>query len=192
MRRFTIFFSLVIATHLGLAQAAGDPDRGKQRASVCFGCHGPDGQSLNPEYPNLAGQMELYLIKQISAFRSGERKNPLMTPMAAQLNDQDVLDVAAYFSSQKAIKSGATKKTLAETETRYEGAPSGIDADFVTLPGVDPATALTKEEMEQSKKIFFERCAGCHGVLRKGATGKPLTTDITRKRGTAYLKNFIT
>ncbi|MCB1868551.1 MAG: c-type cytochrome, partial [Gammaproteobacteria bacterium] len=71
-------------------------------------------------------------------------------------------------------------------------APSGIDADFVTLPGVDPAIALTKVEMEQSKKIFFERCAGCHGVLRKGATGKPLTTDITRKRGTAYLKNFIT
>ena len=115
-----------------------------------------------------------------------------MTPMAAQLNDQDVLDVAAFFSAQEVIQAGATKKQLAETETRYEGAPSGIDADFVTAPGVDPEIALTNTEMEQSKKIFFERCAGCHGVLRKGATGKPLTTDITRKRGTAYLKNFIT
>ena len=144
MQRFTIIISLLIATHLGLVHAAGDAERGKQRATVCFGCHGPDGQSLNPEYPNLAGQMELYLIKQITAFRSGERKNPLMTPMAAQLSDQDVLDVTAYFSAQKAIQTGATKKTLAETETRYEGAPSGIDADFVTLPGVDPAIALTK------------------------------------------------
>jgi len=192
MQRFTVVISLVVMTHLSLVQAAGDPERGKQRAALCFGCHGPDGQSLNPEYPNLAGQMELYLIKQLSAFRSGERKNPLMTPMAAQLNDQDVLDVAAFFSAQKVVNTGATKKTLAEVETRYEGAPSGIDADFVALPGMDPATHLTKEEMDKAKKIFFERCAGCHGVLRKGATGKPLTTDITRKRGTAYLENFIT
>ena len=192
MQRFTVVISLVVMTHLSLVQAAGDPERGKQRAALCFGCHGPDGQSLNPEYPNLAGQMELYLIKQLSAFRSGERKNPLMTPMAAQLNDQDVLDVAAFFSAQKVVNTGAAKKTLAEVETRYEGAPSGIDADFVALPGMDPATHLTKEEMDKAKKIFFERCAGCHGVLRKGATGKPLTTDITRKRGTAYLENFIT
>jgi len=192
MQRFTVIISLVVMTHLSLVQAAGDPERGKQRAALCFGCHGPDGQSLNPEYPNLAGQMELYLIKQLSAFRSGERKNPLMTPMAAQLNDQDVLDVAAFFSAQKVVNTGAAKKTLAEVETRYEGAPSGIDADFVALPGMDPATHLTKEEMDKAKKIFFERCAGCHGVLRKGATGKALTTDITRKRGTAYLENFIT
>ena len=192
MQRLGVIVLLIIATHIGLVQAAGDPERGKQRAALCFGCHGPNGQSLNPEYPNLAGQKELYLIKQLTAFRAGERKNPLMTPMAAQLNDQDVLDVAAFFSAQEVIQAGATKKQLAETETRYEGAPSGIDADFVTAPGVDPEIALTNAEMEQSKKIFFERCAGCHGVLRKGATGKPLTTDITRKRGTAYLKNFIT
>ncbi len=192
MQRFTIIIVLMMATHLGLVQAAGDSERGKTRAVICFACHGPTGQSLNPEYPNLAGQMELYLIKQITAFRSGERKNPLMTPMATQLSDQDVLDVAAFFSSQTAVNTGATKKVLAEVETRYEGAPSGIDADFVPSPGIDPANHLTKKEMDRAKTIFFERCAGCHGVLRKGATGKPLTTDITRKRGTAYLKNFIT
>ena len=51
---------------------------------------------------------------------------------------------------------------------------------------------MTTDEFGQGKKIFFERCAGCHGVLRKGATGKPLTTDITRERGTTVLKTFIT
>jgi nitrite reductase (NO-forming)/hydroxylamine reductase len=79
-----------------------------------------------------------------------------------------------------------------ETETRYEGAPSGIDPsdtkDLITSEG----PKMTKAEFETGKKIFFERCAGCHGVLRKGATGKPLTTDITRQRGDAALKAFIT
>jgi nitrite reductase (NO-forming)/hydroxylamine reductase len=83
-------------------------------------------------------------------------------------------------------------KAVSETETAYEGAPSGIDPgaakDLITSDGPKMTTA----EFDQGKKIFFERCAGCHGVLRKGATGKPLTTDITRSRGDAALKAFIT
>jgi nitrite reductase (NO-forming)/hydroxylamine reductase len=75
---------------------------------------------------------------------------------------------------------------------KYEGAPSGISPeqtkDMITSEG----PPLTVEEFDQAKRIFFERCAGCHGVLRKGATGKPLTTDITRERGDVYLKTFIT
>jgi nitrite reductase (NO-forming)/hydroxylamine reductase len=77
-------------------------------------------------------------------------------------------------------------------ELKYEGAPSGISPeqtkDMITSEG----PAMTVEEFDQGKRIFFERCAGCHGVLRKGATGKPLTTDITRERGDVYLKTFIT
>lgn len=57
--------------------------------------------------------------------------------------------------------------------------------------GNKEAPAMTKEEFETAKKIYFERCAGCHGVLRKGATGKPLTPDITRDHGNDYLTNFI-
>jgi nitrite reductase (NO-forming)/hydroxylamine reductase len=74
---------------------------------------------------------------------------------------------------------------------RYKGAPVPKELESsqdVVTPG---APALTKEEFARSKQIYFERCAGCHGVLRKGATGKPLTTDITRKAGTDYLKVFI-
>jgi len=71
----------------------------------------------------------------------------------------------------------------------YEGAPTTIkEAKHVVTPG---APNMTEDEFERSKKIFFERCAGCHGVLRKGATGKPLTPDITQEKGTDYLKVFI-
>lgn len=74
---------------------------------------------------------------------------------------------------------------------KYEGAPTTLDAasaKIVTSPG---APDLTQAEFEKSTKIYFERCAGCHGVLRKGATGKPLTPDLTKEKGTAYLETFI-
>ncbi len=83
-------------------------------------------------------------------------------------------------------------KDISETETAYEGAPSGIDPDAAKDMIDSAGPAMSKAEFDKGKKIFFERCAGCHGVLRKGATGKPLTTDITRSRGDAALKAFIT
>lgn len=77
-------------------------------------------------------------------------------------------------------------------EHSYQAAPSGVDP-LMTKDMMDGAgPAITKEEFNSSKKIFFERCAGCHGVLRKGATGKALTPDITRTKGSDYLKVFIT
>ena len=84
------------------------------------------------------------------------------------------------------------EKHITDSDARYEGAPSVIPSgdtkDMITSEG----PTMSVVEFNHSKQIFFERCAGCHGVLRKGATGKPLTTDITRERGDAYLKAFIT
>jgi cytochrome c553 len=85
----------------GVAQAAGDAQAGKVRAAVCAACHGANGQAPNPIWPNLAGQNAPYLIKQLKAFKSGERKDPLMSPQASTLSDKDMEDVAAYFASLK-------------------------------------------------------------------------------------------
>ena len=78
-----------------------------------------------------------------------------------------------------------------ESEMRYKGAPVPIDPGEAKETLSPKAPKLTTEEFARAKQIFFERCAGCHGVLRKGATGKPLTPDITLPKGTAYLKTFI-
>ena len=77
------------------------------------------------------------------------------------------------------------------SESRYEGASSAIDPSKTKELITPKAPVLTEAEFKHAKQIYFERCAGCHGVLRKGATGKPLTPDITLKRGTDYLKVFI-
>ncbi|NIR29935.1 MAG: nitrite reductase [Gammaproteobacteria bacterium] len=74
-------------------------------------------------------------------------------------------------------------------ELRYMGPPvPERESKRITSPGAPP---MTEREFQTAQKIYFERCAGCHGVLRKGATGKPLTPDITQERGTEYLKVFI-
>ena len=84
----------------GVANAAGSASAGQSKATTCIACHGVDGNSVNPEWPNLAGQNGSYIVKQLKAFKSGSRQNPTMSPMAQPLSDQDMEDLAAYFSSQ--------------------------------------------------------------------------------------------
>ncbi|MGS2723221.1 c-type cytochrome [Porticoccus sp. GXU_MW_L64] len=80
---------------------AGDAAAGKAKAVTCMACHGPQGISPNDQWPNLAGQKKGYLIKQIKAFRDGERKEPLMKPMVQNLSDEDIENLAEYFSGLK-------------------------------------------------------------------------------------------
>lgn len=77
----------------------GDPQAGKAKAVLCAACHGPDGVSVNPLWPSLAGQHELYLAKQIRLFRDGEREEITMQPFVQNLSDQDIEDLAAYYAS---------------------------------------------------------------------------------------------
>ena len=78
---------------------AGDIAAGKAKSVVCAACHGANGISMSPIWPNLAGQKEMYLAKQIKAFRDGERKDPTMAPMVAGLTDEDIANLAAYYAS---------------------------------------------------------------------------------------------
>ncbi len=109
------------------------------------------------------------------------------TPLTRTLLAGVVAAVLGCGLAQAAEKGQPDKAT-----TDYESAATAVDPalakDMITSDG----PPMTRAEFSHAKKIFFERCAGCHGVLRKGATGKPLTTDITRQRGEAYLKAFIT
>ncbi len=86
---------------IGSAVAGGDPAAGKAKSATCAGCHGTDGISLVPNYPNLAGQKEAYLVKAINDYKSGARNDATMNPMVAPLSDTDIANLAAYFSSLK-------------------------------------------------------------------------------------------
>ena len=93
--------SVVFATAglMSLPILAADIEAGKAKSVNCGACHGSNGISMIPMYPNLAGQKEQYLVLQMKAFRDGERKNMVMAPMAARLSDTDIANLSAYFSS---------------------------------------------------------------------------------------------
>lgn len=88
-----------LSVFAAIAAIAADPEAGKAKSATCVACHGPEGISNNPLWPNLAGQQDQYLIKQMKAFRDGKREDPLMSPMAAGLSDDDIENLAAYYSS---------------------------------------------------------------------------------------------
>jgi cytochrome c553 len=100
-----LFVACALALLAGAAHAQGDPAAGKEKAAVCAACHGADGNApagaADQPYPDLAGQTARYLYLQLRDFKEGRRKNPLMSPMAANLSKQDMQDLAEYFSQQK-------------------------------------------------------------------------------------------
>jgi cytochrome c553 len=82
------------------AAADGSADEGQTKATACVACHGVNGNSSNPEWPSLAGQHRQYIEKQLQAFKGGARTDPLMSPMATTLSEDDMADLAAYFAKQ--------------------------------------------------------------------------------------------
>jgi nitrite reductase (NO-forming)/hydroxylamine reductase len=187
----------------------------------CAACHQANGKGLPGAFPPVAASDYIAddPMKAVHAVLNGlsgpitvngTEYNAVM-PQLSYMSDSDVADVVTYVvnsfgnkggeinTAQVAAARGGDKVTepadhpvSAGAEMAYSGAPSAISAEdtrgFIDSEGPN----MTQAEFDIATEVFFQRCAGCHGVLRKGATGKPLTTDITREKGTDYLKALIT
>ncbi len=105
----------------GLAQAAGDAAAGQAKTAVCGACHSPDGNSLAPNFPKLAGQGERYLLKQLNDIKSGNRQVVEMTGLLTNLSDQDLADIAAYYASQTGSIGQADPKLVERGEALFRG-----------------------------------------------------------------------
>lgn len=136
--RRTIFLRRLLSSAAALAasllltpaHAAGSAEAGQARSVVCAACHGADGNSFNPEWPSLAGQNENYLIKSLQSFKDGSRQNVLMNAQAAGLSEQDMLDLAAWFSAQKLAGKTADPALVSSGERLFRGGnkASGVPA----------------------------------------------------------------
>ena len=94
-----ISFGAVLAFASAPVLANGNAAAGKTKAATCFACHGQDGNGVDPQYPRLAGQYNLYLQHVLHEYQDGQRDNPIMKGMASTLSNQDIEDISAYFSS---------------------------------------------------------------------------------------------
>ncbi len=117
-------------TTLAADALVGNADAGAAKAAVCAACHGATGNSVNPEWPNLAGQHREYIVEQLTALKSGMRIAPLMNPMAAALSEQDMADLAAHFSKQVLVGLETSGDAWKAGEKLYRGgdAARGIPA----------------------------------------------------------------
>ena len=132
--KISLLTSILVVTSITSfsAWALGDAKAGQEKSQVCQGCHGADGNSYGPEWPNLAQQHPSYLIKQIQNFQEKKRINETMNGMVVGLSEQDIKDIAAYFSSQKlqpqSLETEAeiikTGRKIFKGGNRYSGVPA--------------------------------------------------------------------
>lgn len=133
--------------------ASGDADAGKVKAAACAACHGSNGIGSTDTYPNLAGQHSDYIVKQLKAFKAGDRKDPLMGSMAAPLSEQDMADVAAYFAGLP------RSVTTADSGAADTGATASA-APVAYVP--NPAAGKSLYELGDASRSIGA-CIGCHG-----------------------------
>lgn len=100
---------------------SGSAEAGQAKSVICASCHGMDGNSVTPEWPSLAGQHESYIVRQLEAYRNGERQDVGMQNFAATLTPEDMQDIAAYFSSQALQPKGADPALVSLGEEIYRG-----------------------------------------------------------------------
>jgi cytochrome c553 len=134
--------------------ASGDADAGKTKAATCAACHGSNGIGASDTFPNLAGQHADYIVKQLQAFKSGDRKNPLMGPMAAPLSEQDMADLAAYFS-------GLPHDGSSKGGDSADAGSTGSAAPAAYIPS--PAAGKSLYELGDPSRNIAS-CIGCHGT----------------------------
>ncbi|HEY8160063.1 MAG TPA: c-type cytochrome [Methylobacter sp.] len=140
----SLILSFFLSVSLALPVSAADVAAGEQKAAPCAGCHGPKGISSNAQWPNLAAQQSAYLVNQLKAFKSGSRVNPMMQPMVANLTDEDINNLAAYFSSQQPAKAGGDPALAKAGEPKAamcqgcHGAAAVGNGQFPRLAGQHP------------------------------------------------------
>jgi cytochrome c553 len=178
-----IFASVVALAMAMPAVAAGNADAGRSKSQVCAGCHGVDGNAAIPNYPKLAGQHASYLVKQLSDFKAGKRKDPIMSAQVVNLQPQDMEDIAAYFNSQS-VKIGAAsdkaKRELGERIYRGGNETKGVAACMACHgpngAGNPPAKfpALSGQNADYVSKTMRDLRDGNRGFDDKDDAGKTM------------------
>lgn len=169
----SIIVSFFLAVFFTLPVSAADMAAGEQKAELCASCHGPKGNSSNGQTPNLAGQQSTYLANQLKAYKTGNRLTLTMLAVAANLTNEDINNLAAYFSTQKPIKTSSADQELAKTGEAKANMCLGCHGAKAQGNGQFPRLAgQPTEYLAQQLKAFKEGS-------RKSGTMQAITASMS-------------
>jgi cytochrome c553 len=141
MLRLAVVLAALLSVAIPGADGAADIEAGRRKSEACVECHGVDGNSTTPTIPSLAGQPPLYVYYQLVQFREGRRKDPQMSPYAANLSDAEMQDLAAYYAAQKPTptergkpdpeKVAAAQRAIEKHHCAYCHAPGLVGQDHI-------------------------------------------------------------
>ena len=131
-------------------------DAGRTKSATCAACHGVDGNSVTPDWPSLAGQHTAYIVRQLKSFKAGDRVNVTMKPFADMLTDQDMSEIAAYFSAQKPVPKGADPALVNLGQQIYRGG--------VPQRGIAACIACHGPSGDGNPLAAYPRISGQHAI----------------------------
>jgi cytochrome c553 len=175
--------ALAFAGTSSIVHAEGNINAGKEKAASCAGCHGDNGNSMVATFPKLAQQHSSYLQKQLHAFKDGSRNNPIMSPMAMALSDEDMVDIAAYYATKK-----ISANTLPVLNADEDEKPAATEAGKTT-DAEDPVQKLLAQGSDLYRNGDLGRevsaCIACHGPSGEG--NKPAAFPALKSQHADYL-----
>jgi cytochrome c553 len=172
--------SLALTSAMSILHAEGNINAGKQKASSCTSCHGDDGNSMVATFPKLAQQHSSYLEQQLRAFKDGRRSDPMMTPMALTLSDEDIADISSYYATQK-----ISENALPTLESDDENEKPAGNKDIQTL--IAQGSDLYRNGNLTSE---VSACIACHGPFGEG--NKPASFPALKSQHADYLIKTLT
>ena len=169
----------------GILHAEDSINAGQEKSEACVSCHGDNGNSIVSTFPKLAEQHSSYLIKQLQAFKSGDRKNPMMSAIASGLSEEDMVDIATYYADQKISSNELPilNQTQDDDEDEDKNSNSKVDIQTIIAQGADLYRNgdLTRE---------VSACIACHGPLGEG--NKPAAFPALKSQHADYLIQTLT
>jgi cytochrome c553 len=173
--------SLALASATSILHAESNINAGKEKSASCSSCHGDDGNSMVATFPKLAQQHSSYLAQQLHAFKDGTRNDPMMSPMAKSLSDDDIADISAYYATQKVSENALPTLPPADEDEKPAGKKDDIQA--IIAQGSD----LYRNGNLKSE---VSACIACHGPFGEG--NKPASFPALRSQHADYLIKALT
>jgi len=203
MNKLGLIFTAVLVSASLNTFAAGDAAKGKAKSATCIACHGATGNSMVPTFPKIAGQGESYLFEQLQDFKSGARKDALMAGIVAALSQDDMANLAAYFSQQTITQGTAKKETdIALAEKLYRGGdrdrgitacsachgPQGEGVPSASFPAIaSQHAAYTAKQLKDFRQVSINTQTGSKAPARTNDNRK-MMVEFTKTLNNAEIE----